>query len=235
MVQVNLYIGDITHVREQVRTHLDGNLSGVMYDQNTRGSHSHLQWISLSGRQHKREDIQHIFDVTQYTQSAEDPVYVVLEYADCLTHAAANSMLKLLEEPPAGYVFFLLAVSEDSVLPTIRSRCQVYRFVSHHAYAHHALYQLFTRRDHLSMYDVYATVDTHVPTEYETRILLEAILDHWINTYQQAQHERVRHKARMADRMVQIMRNAMPYIPTSGNVKLFWRMLLAQVNLEKDS
>ncbi len=48
---------------------------------------------------------------------------VVIEAADDMTDAAANSLLKTLEEPPAGTVFLLSARSVCGVLPTIASRC----------------------------------------------------------------------------------------------------------------
>lgn len=38
--------------------------------------------------------------------------------------AAANAFLKTLEEPPAHAAFVLLAANRESVLPTVRSRCQ---------------------------------------------------------------------------------------------------------------
>jgi DNA polymerase-3 subunit delta' len=41
---------------------------------------------------------------------------------------SANSMLKLLEEPPAGTVLILLTSRISAVLPTIVSRCQIIRF-----------------------------------------------------------------------------------------------------------
>jgi DNA polymerase-3 subunit delta' len=47
--------------------------------------------------------------------------------AEQLTEAAANSFLKILEEPPQGVVFLFTAVRADNILPTIRSRCQVYQ------------------------------------------------------------------------------------------------------------
>jgi DNA polymerase-3 subunit delta' len=43
-----------------------------------------------------------------------------------LTEAAANSFLKTLEEAPPGIVFLFVAERLDYILPTIRSRCQVY-------------------------------------------------------------------------------------------------------------
>lgn len=49
--------------------------------------------------------------------------FFVVDGADKMTPAAANAILKTLEEPPALSRFFLLAESYDRVIPTIRSRC----------------------------------------------------------------------------------------------------------------
>ena len=50
---------------------------------------------------------------------------VVVDPADDLNPAAANAILKLLEEPPAGATLLLVAHRPAAVLPTIRSRCRV--------------------------------------------------------------------------------------------------------------
>lgn len=50
---------------------------------------------------------------------------VVIESADDMTDAAANSLLKTLEEPEADTVFLLSARSVCGVLPTIASRCAI--------------------------------------------------------------------------------------------------------------
>lgn len=52
----------------------------------------------------------------------------VIDGADRLTTAAANALLKTLEEPPKVARFFLLAEHLDSVLPTITSRCGLVRY-----------------------------------------------------------------------------------------------------------
>lgn len=49
----------------------------------------------------------------------------VLDPADAMSHAAANSLLKTLEEPTADTFFLLLTRSPDLLLPTIRSRSQL--------------------------------------------------------------------------------------------------------------
>lgn len=52
----------------------------------------------------------------------------IIEEAEKMTEEAANSLLKILEEPP-GKAFFILITSNSRVLiPTIASRCQTVRF-----------------------------------------------------------------------------------------------------------
>jgi len=55
---------------------------------------------------------------------------VVIDEAHLLNAQAANSLLKILEEPPQNCYFFLIAPSARHVLPTLRSRSQIVRFGS---------------------------------------------------------------------------------------------------------
>ncbi|HVV87207.1 MAG TPA: AAA family ATPase [Kofleriaceae bacterium] len=54
---------------------------------------------------------------------ARERVFLIDE-ATALQPAAANALLKTLEEPPARTRFILMTVAPDQLLPTIRSRCQ---------------------------------------------------------------------------------------------------------------
>lgn len=49
----------------------------------------------------------------------------IIDPADTLSGAAANSLLKTLEEPTPDTCFVLLTRSADLLLPTIKSRCQI--------------------------------------------------------------------------------------------------------------
>ena len=48
----------------------------------------------------------------------------IIDEAEYLSIEAANSLLKILEEPPPKVVWLLLSVEESRLLPTIVSRCQ---------------------------------------------------------------------------------------------------------------
>lgn len=49
---------------------------------------------------------------------------VLINQADKLSQDGQNSLLKILEEPPAGCLLILTATSSQSLLPTVASRCQ---------------------------------------------------------------------------------------------------------------
>ena len=63
------------------------------------------------------------------TRSFEDGVKVMLvPEAERMTPAAQNCLLKTLEEPPEGTVFFLITDQPGALLATIVSRCRIVRF-----------------------------------------------------------------------------------------------------------
>jgi DNA polymerase-3 subunit delta' len=53
---------------------------------------------------------------------------VLITEAEAMNAAAANSLLKILEEPPASLYFILVSSKTKSLLPTVRSRCRVITF-----------------------------------------------------------------------------------------------------------
>ena len=50
---------------------------------------------------------------------------IVISPAEALNLAAANALLKMLEEPPSNTIFLLVSSQPQQLLPTIISRCQV--------------------------------------------------------------------------------------------------------------
>ena len=72
-----------------------------------------------------RESIEHIHAITLHARSAAEPIFCILENPEFLLPAAANSLLKTLEEPPAHIMFLFLSQNLKSVLPTIASRSTI--------------------------------------------------------------------------------------------------------------
>lgn len=53
---------------------------------------------------------------------------MIIWAVDKMNTAGSNKLLKLLEEPPAKTLFILISENEDSIIDTIKSRCQVLHF-----------------------------------------------------------------------------------------------------------
>lgn len=54
--------------------------------------------------------------------------FFIVDHAECMTTEAANSLLKTLEEPPPSSKIILITDALEQLLPTIRSRCQIFKF-----------------------------------------------------------------------------------------------------------
>ena len=62
----------------------------------------------------------------KFSLSSTDNSYkvCVVDTTEDLNISAANSLLKILEEPPNNTLFILVSNNQQSILPTILSRCQ---------------------------------------------------------------------------------------------------------------
>ncbi|MER8765765.1 MULTISPECIES: DNA polymerase III subunit delta' [unclassified Mesorhizobium] len=68
--------------------------------------------------------VSHFLSLTSHDGSYR---VVIVDPADDMNTNAANALLKNLEEPPARTLFILIVHAPGSLLPTIRSRCQMVR------------------------------------------------------------------------------------------------------------
>lgn len=91
----------------------------------SKGSHPDLYWIKASSGSGviKIEDIRRLKErVGVKPFQAQNKIFII-EDAQRLNVAAANALLKTLEEPPAGVILILVVPSASQLLPTIVSRC----------------------------------------------------------------------------------------------------------------
>ncbi len=70
-------------------------------------------------------DISIVFEKTKFVLEANQHFFFIFHKAHQLNLACANRLLKILEEPPVGYRFLLLANNAQAIIPTIRSRCAI--------------------------------------------------------------------------------------------------------------
>lgn len=74
------------------------------------------------------DQIREVVRLSGYHRYSGKRRVVILDPAEALLPAAANALLKTLEEPPEGTGFILVTHHASALLPTILSRCQRVRF-----------------------------------------------------------------------------------------------------------
>jgi len=95
------------------------------------GSHPDFRWLERLerptgglARNISVDQVRSLGDLLSVTPSMSAWRAIVIDSADDLEASAANALLKMLEEPPAKTVFFLVSHAPGRLLPTIRSRCR---------------------------------------------------------------------------------------------------------------
>ncbi|WP_042147568.1 DNA polymerase III subunit delta' [Paucisalibacillus sp. EB02] len=89
-------------------------------------SHNHpdVHWIEPDGQSIKIEQIRNLQKEFTYSGLESDQKVYMIKGAETLTANAANRILKFLEEPSQKTTAIMLTENSQSILPTIRSRCQ---------------------------------------------------------------------------------------------------------------
>ena len=95
------------------------------------GSHPDLHWVAPEepGKMIKIDAVREL--TAKSVLSAQDGGYrvFVLDPADAMNRSAANALLKTLEEPASRTVLILVSSHPDRLPATIRSRCQMLKFM----------------------------------------------------------------------------------------------------------
>ncbi|MFN3690724.1 MAG: AAA family ATPase, partial [Fimbriimonadales bacterium] len=91
------------------------------------GEHPDLRVLQPEPDQIKIDAVRAMRGWTSFAPAVAPFRFVILEEAHRLNPAAANALLKTLEEPPPRYHFILTAPASDLLLPTILSRCRILR------------------------------------------------------------------------------------------------------------
>lgn len=108
---------------------LEGEALKIIAQAGLRSPHPDLLWFDPNSKLGVAEvkQIRQFLSLKPYQSKGRG---VVIIQADKLTTEAQNGLLKTLEEPPTGAVIVLGAISEDNLLPTVVSRCEVVQIKS---------------------------------------------------------------------------------------------------------
>ncbi|MEG0449559.1 MAG: DNA polymerase III subunit delta' [Lysinibacillus sp.] len=130
------------------------------------GNHPNIYQIFPDGQFIKIDQIRELIAEMKMMGVEEGRKIYVLHHADRLNVSSANMLLKFLEEPDGEVTAVLLTEQMQSILPTIRSRCQHVKFLklSRKLLLEHL-------QEHQVTYSMASTVSM-VTNELETAILL---------------------------------------------------------------
>ena len=100
------------------------------------GSHPDMRWLQRltnekTGNLNRNIKVDQVRELGEFMalSAALSPWRIaVIDTIDDLEAAAANALLKVLEEPPPNTIFFLVSHAPGRLLPTIRSRCRTLHF-----------------------------------------------------------------------------------------------------------
>lgn len=117
----------------QTRSEADGLGSCGRCRNCLRIEHGNLPDLHWVRREKGRRDIRMEETETMQRELALKPTegpwkVFIIEEADRLNVSSANSLLKVLEEPPDRSLLILIAEEVENFLPTVLSRCQLVRF-----------------------------------------------------------------------------------------------------------
>lgn len=105
--------------------HLQGaDSQPVLKKQILEGAHADTLLLLDDGENLSIKEVRRVIE--RCTISHTSPyLIVVIENIGRMKPEAMNALLKTIEEPPEGVIFFLTANRDEDILPTIRSRCHV--------------------------------------------------------------------------------------------------------------
>lgn len=172
---------------------------------------------------YSRADLDLIFSKIVIARPQEEPFYCVITQADKLSDACANSLLKLLEEPPAGWHWLLLTDQPHALLPTVKSRCVVTEFSSDaQDTGYREIYTFLTQKNMGDIIQFHLLIDKSKISDYESRLLLDDIVTFWTREYL--------YNSDYLD-VVNYLHSCLERPPMPGSGKIFWRNLYLNLSL----
>lgn len=174
-------------------------------------------------KQYTLDDLSDIFSTIAFALDQDQHFFFIIQNADFLTSACANSLLKSIEEPPPGYHFILLAERQEQILPTIRSRCIAQSFYTEFEQPNSPLFEYFAHAKQNNPLEFMTLLDQSKISERETIELVDALLAYWTQQYKKSISSSDIETQSKSFGMIETLTKAYQMLPMPGSSKLFWR------------
>lgn len=190
--------------------------------------HHAVIWLSTD-KQYTLDTIEIIHETIAYRLAEGQECFFVLQKADHLSTQSSNSLLKSIEEPPAGYHFILLSESLETIIPTIRSRCRVEmdKKVEFSCGIHMSLWNHFTSSQTNPAQFLKDIEETKL-SEHEAAQLCDALFAFWIEKAKKALSADNDTAYERAQKHIAVYQRHLHMLPMPGSSKLFLKNLYLQ-------
>ncbi len=183
-------------------------------------AHPQIRWLEPEKRNYKKQELETLLAETKQQQLK--PLVFVVTRADLLQEQAANSLLKVLEEPPHNVFFVLTTANIHQVLPTIRSRLLVYTPEQDiNREEEHPLIKLFSTLPLAPFQTLQEVLNKKDLDDIQSTYLLDTLVAHW--------HEAEKKNQVYAKQVLKILLFFAQKPPMPGSSKLFWRTIYLSI------
>lgn len=167
-------------------------------------------WFQPSKNLYTLDDLEYVGSITQY--QATEPIFIIITHAELLSEQVANSLLKIIEEPPFNYYFFFLTDRPERLLPTIISRAtQLYTNEKNMHTAEHPLLQFFSLQSTPQPHDFLKYLEKEAPSEIASVQLLEELVIYLLD------------KTIDKQQILSWYQEQLKQLPMPGGAKIFWK------------
>lgn len=125
---INKALMNVKNILKQINCDSNGNDNCNICNTIDNNTNPDVMIIEPDGKEIKKDQILSIIDnFSTKPAISKYSTYIILN-ADMMNVSSANKLLKFLEEPEGNIIGIFITTKPNAILPTIRSRCEVYNY-----------------------------------------------------------------------------------------------------------
>lgn len=196
-----------------------------------RKIHHNIIWLEPENY-YVTSDLEPVFKAAAFGLGEGEHFFFVISKAQQLSQVCANSLLKLIEEPPRGYHFILTAQTKERILPTISSRCIVYNYAAE-SQADSIFLPFFNKLDNPEFERFNQVLQSAKIIDSDVTSLLDQIYSFWMTTLKSSIQKQDENHSRIAQRILAMIDQYRIETLMPGSGKIFLRNLYMQFMMIK--
>lgn len=198
-----------------------------------RQQHHATIWL-MPEKQYTLKQLESITYTTSLSLPHDQYRFFIVQYAHLLSDACANSLLKIIEEPPRGNHFIFLAETLDAIPSTIQSRCliQSHKTASHNKQTHLLFVFLTESLSNITGFE--KALNESKINERESISLFNDVLHYWMQQYKNAIIASPSlHTVDTAEKIIQFLMKKSETLPMPGSSAFFWKDIFLFIHRTK--